>query len=191
MIYYKYNIPLLIITILLVVSVITGTSYSLWMVEKAQTNQNVIESGCFSISVVENSNFSLTNAYPISDASGLKNTPYSVTVQNTCSIKSELNMWLNVLSSSTMVTDVVKIAYSGDLSNVDNPVLLNSLTDIKSTVAPSDTTYSYIYELLTDTLEPDATKTYNLYMWMDINATNENMGKSLNVKVVINNKAIN
>lgn len=191
MIYNKYNIPLLIITILLVVSVITGTSYSLWVVEKSQTNTNVIESGCFTISVVENSNFSLTNTYPISDASGLKNTPYSVTVENTCSIKSELNVWLNILSTSTMNPAAVKVAYSGDLSNTDNPVLLSSLSDIKNTVSPSDSTYSHVYELLKDELEPGTRKTYNLYMWMDINATNENMGKSLNTKVVVNNKAIN
>ncbi len=186
MIYNKYNIPLLIITILLVVSVITGTSYSLWIVEKSQTNTNVIESGCFSISVVENSNFSLTNAYPISDASGLKNTPYSVTVENTCSINSLLDLRVNVLSTSTMNANAVKIAYSRDSGNTSNPVLLGGLNDIKARAYPDDNTYSNVYELITgEELKPGESRTYNVYMWMDINAGNENMGQALNAKISI------
>lgn len=190
MINNKYYILLLVITVLLVVSVITGTSYSLWVVTEEQTGSNVIETGCFEISITENSNLSLTNTYPISDASGLRKTPYSVTVKNTCTINSQLDIWLNPMATSSMSVDAIKVAY-GEKGNIGSPVLLNTLNDIKSTVAPSDSTYSHVYELISTTLAPDATKTYEVYMWMDINATNDEMGKTFNSKIIVNNRATN
>ena len=190
MINNKYYILLLVITVLLVISVITGTSYSLWVVTKGQTSTNVVETGCFEISITENSNLNLTNTYPISDASGLRNTPYSVTVKNTCTINSKLDVWLNVMGTSTMSVDAIKIAY-GEKDSISSPALLNTLSDIKNDVAPSDDTYSHVYELVSTTLAREATKTYEVYLWMDINATNEQMGKIFNSKIVVNNRAIN
>ena len=79
----KYQISLLVISVLLVLAIITGTSYALWSNTHVQQSQNVVTTTCFSITFAESSNISMSNAYPMSDEKGLTTTPYTFTVTNT------------------------------------------------------------------------------------------------------------
>ena len=180
-----YKIILMVISILLIGSIIIGTSYSMWVKTAVQKEQNIVNSSCFSIEFTESSNINLTNAMPISDEAGLKKKPYTFTLKNTCNMNSKVTIALDVLSTSTMSSSAIKTSLTkGNKSGT--PTLLTSL-DKKAEVDISGAKEAYI--LGTDIIGANKSKSYSLYLWMDEAVTVAEASKSFSSKVVIVNTA--
>ena len=180
-----YKIILMVISILLIGSIIIGTSYSMWVKTAVQKEQNIVNSSCFDIEFTESSNINLTNAIPISDEAGLKKKPYTFTLKNTCNMNSKVTIALDVLSTSTMSSSAIKTSLTkGNKSGTPN--LLTSL-DKKAEVDISGAKEAYI--LGTDIIGANKSKSYSLYLWMDEAVTVAEASKSFSSKVVIVNTA--
>ncbi len=180
-----YKIILMVISILLIGSIIIGTSYSMWVKTTIQKEQNIVNSSCFDIEFTESSNINLTNAMPISDEAGLKKKPYTFTLKNTCNNNSKVSIALDVLSTSTMSSSAIKTSLTkGNMSGA--PTLLTSL-DKKADVDISGAKEAYI--LGTDIIGANKSKSYSLYLWMDEAVTVAEASKSFSSKVVIVNTA--
>ena len=180
-----YKIILMVISILLIGSIIIGTSYSMWVKTAVQKEENIVNSSCFSIEFTESSNINLTNAMPISDEAGLKKKPYTFTLKNTCNMNSKVTIALDVLSTSTMSSSAIKTSLTkGNKSGT--PTLLTSL-DKKAEVDISGAKEAYI--LGTDIIGANKSKSYSLYLWMDESVTVAEASKSFSSKVVIVNTA--
>ena len=180
-----YKIILMVISILLIGSIIIGTSYSMWVKTAIQKEQNIVNSSCFDIEFTESSNINLTNAIPISDEAGLKKKPYTFTLKNTCNMNSKVSIALDVLSTSTMSSSAIKTSLTkGNKSGT--PTLLTSL-DKKAEVDISGAKEAYI--LGTDIIGANKSKSYSLYLWMDESVTVAEASKSFSSKVVIVNTA--
>ena len=180
-----YKIILMVISILLIGSIIIGTSYSMWVKTAIQKEQNIVNSSCFDIEFTESSNINLTNAIPISDEAGLKKKPYTFTLKNTCNMNSKVTIALDVLSTSTMSSSAIKTSLTkGNKSGT--PKLLTSL-DKKAEVDISGAKEAYI--LGTDIIGANKSKSYSLYLWMDEAVTVAEASKSFSSKVVIVNTA--
>ena len=181
----SYKIILMVISILLIGSIIIGTSYSMWVKTAIQKEQNIVNSSCFDIEFTESSNINLTNAIPISDEAGLKKKPYTFTLKNTCNMNSKVTIALDVLSTSTMSSSAIKTSLTkGNKSGT--PTLLTSL-DKKDEVDISGAKEAYI--LGTDIIGANKSKSYSLYLWMDESVTVAEASKSFSSKVVIVNTA--
>jgi len=181
----SYKIILMVISILLIGSIIIGTSYSMWVKTAIQKEQNIVNSSCFDIEFTESSNINLTNAIPISDEAGLKKKPYTFTLKNTCNMNSKVTISLDVLSTSTMSSSAIKTSLTkGNKSGT--PTLLTSL-DKKAKVDISGAKEAYI--LGTDIIGANKSKSYSLYLWMDESVTVAEASKSFSSKVVIVNTA--
>ena len=180
-----YKIILMVISILLIGSIIIGTSYSMWVKTAIQKEQNIVNSSCFDIEFTESSDINLTNAIPISDEAGLKKKPYTFTLKNTCNMNSKVSIALDVLSTSTMSSSAIKTSLTkGNKSGT--PTLLTSL-DKKADVDISGAKEAYI--LGTDIIGANKSKSYSLYLWMDESVTVAEASKSFSSKVVIVNTA--
>mgnify|MGYP004581653205 FL=1 len=180
-----YKIILMVISILLIGSIIIGTSYSMWVKTAIQKEQNIVNSSCFDIEFTESSDINLTNAIPISDEAGLKKKPYTFTLKNTCNMNSKVTIALDVLSTSTMSSSAIKTSLTkGNKSGT--PTLLTSL-DKKAEVDISGAKEAYI--LGTDIIGANKSKSYSLYLWMDEAVTVAEASKSFSSKVVIVNTA--
>ena len=180
-----YKIILMVISILLIGSIIIGTSYSMWVKTAVQKEENVLNSSCFSIEFTESSNISLKNVMPISDEAGLKKKPYTFTLKNTCNMNSKVTIALDVLNTSTMSSSAIKTSLTkGNKSGT--PALLTSL-DKKAEVDISGAKEAYI--LGTDIIGANKSKSYSLYLWMDEAVTVAEASKSFSSKVVIVNTA--
>ncbi len=181
----SYKIILMVISILLIGSIIIGTSYSIWVKTAIQKEQNIVNSSCFDIEFTESSSINLANAIPISDEAGLKKKPYTFTLKNTCNMNSKVTIALDVLSTSTMSSSAIKTSLTkGNKSGT--PRLLTSL-DKKAEVDISGAKEAYI--LGTDIIGANKSKSYSLYLWMDEAATIAEVSKSFSSKVVIVNTA--
>ena len=184
-----YKILLMVISLLLVVAITIGTSYSLWKKVEVQTNENIVNSACYDIVFEESSNINLKNAMPISDASGLKKTPYTFTIKNTCNTDSKTTIALNVKNTSTMSTSAIKTSIKSTPQNTNStPVLLTSLNT--ATIGSSDSTTKESYIITTDTIRAYNSKTFSLYLWMDEDVGNEEMNKVFNATISVTSEAV-
>ena len=100
-----YKITLGILTIMILVTITVGTSYSYYSIASEQANPNELATTCFEISFSEGSNGSINLAatYPMSEESALtKLNPYNFTITNTCSSGATTNyiVTLNTLTAS-------------------------------------------------------------------------------------------
>ena len=183
----KYSVPLVAIAFMMVVTMLVGSSYAYWKVTKYQTKENVIHTGCFELSFSEEtSSINLNNAYPITDDKGLKTTPYTFTLTNTCEIDATYTVYLNTLraKSGQIKLDDKYIKYSLKQRNssvaVANPLpTLSSATenteDLTNFTFESGDVLDKSYELATGSLKgrssaeanDGASVTYDLRLWMD------------------------
>ncbi len=100
-----YKITLGILTIMILVTITVGTSYSYYSIASEQANPNELATTCFEISFSEGSNGSINLAatYPMSEESALTRlNPYNFTITNTCSSGATTNyiVTLNTLTAS-------------------------------------------------------------------------------------------
>lgn len=193
-----YKVTLSILTIMILITLTIGTSYSYYSVASEQTNPNELTTTCFDVSFTDtdviNLNATGNYMYPMSEATALsKLTPYKFTITNNCTstnassgvnyvvtintLTAEASTLTNYLNYKLNVTSPTAVAGTTALLTA-NPYELNP--NIK-TDQGIDTSYS----LDTGILAPGESKTYNLYLWIDESVGNEVMGYNFTGKVLI------
>ena len=169
-----------IIGVLLAISVVIGASYASWIITRTQTLSNTIKSDCFNVSFTEENNIALQNAYPLYDEDGKKLTPYTFTLTNTCSSYAAYEIQLEVLQSSTLKSEHLKIQL-----NDEEPVLLSSLDVGTPKLAEGNTAFI----LKNGILNLEEEKTFTLRVWLDSTVTTETEGvqnTTWSAKITIN-----
>ena len=105
----------LIIICLIITLVSIGLSYAYWRFTFISDNANKGTSGCFNIELAEEKDeINLTNAYPITDAEGLKLKPYSFTLKNSCSIFAHYYVNLEMLEGTTLNSKFIATKINSD-----------------------------------------------------------------------------
>jgi hypothetical protein len=184
----RYQISLVLLAVLLCSSIMLGTSYSLFTASHTQTNANNLNTGCFTFNFTEGTNnINLTNTYPISDTKGLKTTPYTFTIHNTCSIAAKTNIALDTINTSTLNRSYLKVATQTTGLEDLNKGILSSYTagQVQDAATMSDA-----YIIKSDTLAANETKSYSIWLWMDEAVGNDAQGKTYTGKVVISEEAV-
>ena len=113
----KKNIIFVTISLIVLLSLGIGLSYSMWNMSNSQDTNNVIAttSECFDISLTNQSNsINLENAYPISDEKGKKLTPFTFTVKNTCDMTISYSVNLESLKDSTLASKFLKVMINNE-----------------------------------------------------------------------------
>ena len=185
----KKNIIFLSVSLVLIILLGIGVSYSMWNVSVSQDTNNTAYTECFDLSITnKENNINLDNAYPISNDKGKSLTPYTFTITNTCDITTQYNINLEVLNSSTLSSKFIDVMLENNdikeinlLSNFDNADKVNT-SSIESR------------KLTTGILKSQETKDYSLRLWIDYNTTLEDLNneiKSFKSKIVVVGKPIN
>ena len=166
----------MVIGTMLSISLLVGVSYALWSNTHVQETENIVETGCFSTDFSEVNSISLSNSYPISDDKGMGSTPYQFTITNTCSVDAKYEVNFEVLASSTLSSNYVKLA-------IDNKKDILSNYESKTPTIEGALSSNNI---ASGWLKAEESVTYNLRLWIDEATTLEQgEGKSLNGKVVV------
>ena len=181
----KKNIIFLSVSLVLIILLGIGVSYSMWNVSVSQDTNNTAYTECFDLSITnKENNISLDNAYPISNDKGKSLTPYTFTVTNTCDITAQYNINLEVLKDSTLSSKFIDVMFEGNinlLSSYDSTDKVNT-SSIESR------------KLTTGILKSKESKDYSLRLWIDYNTTLEDLNneiKSFKSKIVVVGKPIN
>ena len=160
-------ILLTIIGICLIISLVLGISYSLWSLRVTQTDSNSVVADCFNITFTESNNILLQNTYPIHDDEGKSLTPYTFTVKNNCSSYADYEVQLEILNTSTLDEQYLKI-----MLNDNDPVLMNTL----ELGEPKESNTKIAYTLDKGFINKNEEKTYNLRVWLADFVTTETEG---------------
>ena len=169
-----------IFTVLLII----GTSFALYQIINQQTEENLVDVGCFNVSITKQENaINLENAYPISDEKGKSLTPFTFTLTNNCNVTGKYTVNLEVLKDSTMSTSFVKtLVNNGTISKLD--ALPKAETKNSGSIEART--------LANGILTPNSSVDYSVSLWMDENVTIEDgaMNKILKSKIVVISKAL-
>lgn len=190
---------LLISTIAIVVIAATSVTYAYLSYNATQTDENIVTTSCFDISYSDSDSISLNSngnyAYPMSEDSANRLTPYSFTITNTCTTTNSTDpinyvVTLNTLTSSPSTIELSKVRYRLDMTNPTSSTGTSALMseaatyDLSAAIKNSegiDTSYN----LVEGTLAPGASVTYNLRLWIDEAAGNEVMNQTFNGRILV------
>ena len=100
----KKKVILIVVGVLLIISLVIGASYALWINTVTQKGSNVVNSDCFKISFTDKDTIYLDNAYPILDSAANDLTPYQFTIKNVCENAANFQVNLETLSTSTLAS---------------------------------------------------------------------------------------
>ena len=173
--------------LLVTVICIIGVSFAWFRLYLSQSEDNTLASRtCFNTTLTEDtSKITLTDAYPISDEDGLKQTPFTFTLKNNCS--SYVRVYITIdstyresTSSSYLKDNYMKVNISPkDTTNGASKVLGNqTLTDLENDRKG--------YIIVSTGLSANEEKSYDLRVWMDGETTLEQgLNKNWAGKIVV------
>ncbi len=180
-----YKIALGILTIMILVTITIGTSYSYYSIASTQENPNILNATCFDISFNEgSSSINLGATYPMSDDRANSLSPYTFTLTNTCTTENATDpvnyvVTLNTLTANmpTLPLNVLKyrLDTTSPTSTMGTSTLLSNATvynDLSETIKTREG-INTSYQLITGTLNPGDSVTYNLRLWIDETATTD------------------
>ena len=179
--------------LLITVLCIIGVSFAWFRLYLSQSEDNTIASRtCFSTTLTEEtSKIAITDAFPITDTDGLKQTPFTFTLKNNC--KDNVKIYITIDSTYRTSTDT---AYLDD-------------TYMKVNISPKDTTtYQSVilgnqtltdldnsrkgYIIVSSVLKANEEKSYDLRIWMDSETTlDQGLNKNWAGKIVVVTNATN
>lgn len=177
-------IMLSLLFIITIIVVVFSVSYAYVSINKVQSNTNTFNTICFSTTVTPGGNkISLNNTYPMSDAKGKSlNNYYNFTVKNNCSQALYYQVMLNI-KNTTSANLLPQIFYSLDGSNVN---LLSHALEIDTPLGASASDNIGTYLIESGTLSSlNASKSYNLRMWIGEHAGNGVMGQIFEAEVIV------
>ncbi len=171
------KIILITISSIIVLAIISGISYSIWMLTATQTDESVILSGCFNIEFTEQTaEIILENSYPMADSNGMKLDPFKFSIENTCDIDANYKINLEVSDTTTLSHSLIK----GTIDD-NEPKIMTSLEISNSTL--ENTT---AYTLDTNFLPSNGKIEHDFRMWFDESGTLDNsQNKTIIAKIVI------
>ncbi len=170
------------VTLLIVVICLFGISFALFKFNASQATQNDITTlNCFEVEYSDVTDaISITNDYPISDAEGLKRTPYTFKIKNKCSQLLNVQIGVETLSTSQIQPNLIKGVITKKGETPTSAKLLSA--GIPGTPVNGGTNYI----LLEDTIYGSQENEYDLRLWFTESMTKEQgSGKTYQGKVTV------
>ena len=186
---YALTICVLVLSIVSLVN-LSLNSYALWYETNNQKTENLISTGCFDISFYDlddngnSTSIGLLNTYPLSEKVGVGLRPYSFTIKNICNITGEYRIVLSKLSNSNIDNNYLRYTFN----KKDSAIIVDAMPYESTTVLDKNTVEiinqknnpNYIvdnYVLEEGYIKPNEELSYELRIWLDESAGNEQMGR--------------
>ena len=189
-------IILSILAILIVVVLSIGiTTAFMKPVEQGGNLTEISLSSCAKIKLTGTSSVNLSNSYPMSRNRGLQTTPYSLTVTSYCDSYVGFNLYIATLNTNTLTDENIHyiltnkgskdVIVEGILSEATDGA--SDFDDVSKTELNTGLkgTYGSIYKIHSTFIPLKGSSEYDLYLFVDENATNTTMGKTFSAGVAV------
>ena len=191
-------ILLSIISILIVVTIVLGVTYSFMKadIESSSVTEVSLKS-CAKITLKDTDvSINLNNTYPMSKNKALQTTPYTFTVSSSCENYVGFNLYLATLNTNTLdasnihyiITnngskDILAEGILSNATNAENEFSNEEKTQLNSGI---NGTYGSIYKLYNDSIPLQGEKSYDLYLYVDGDVTDAStMNKSFKAGIAV------
>ena len=191
-------ILLSILSILIVITIVLGVTYSFMQanIDSSEVTE-VTLSSCAKITLEDAGvSINLNNASPMSKNRALQTTPYSFTVTSSCEESVGFNLYLATLDTNTLdasnihyliakegTKEILTEGILGEASNVLNEFTPEEQTQLNSGIKGN---FATIYKIYNIDLPLKGQMTYDLYLYIDSEVTDEStMGKTFNAGIAI------
>lgn len=156
-------------------------------IEQSGNLTEIALSSCAKIKLTGTSSIDLSNTFPMSRNRGLQTTPYSLTVTSYCDSYVGFNLYIATLSNNTLSDSNIHYILI-DKENNDDIVegILSDATNAELQFTDSEKnelnvglkgTYASIYKIHNSDILMKGSKQYDLYLFVDENATIETNGE--------------
>ena len=185
-----------ILAILIVVVLSIGiTTAFMKPVEQGGNLTEISLSSCAKIKLTGTSSVNLSNSYPMSRNRGLQTTPYSLTVTSYCDSYVGFNLYIATLNTNTLTDENIHyiltnkgskdVIVEGILSEATDGA--SDFDDVSKTELNTGLkgTYGSIYKIHSTFIPLKGSSEYDLYLFVDENATNTTMGKTFSAGVAV------
>ena len=179
--------------LLITVVCIIGVSFAWFRLYLSQSEDNTLASRtCFSTTLTENtSKIALTDAFPISDEEGIKQTPFTFTLKNNCD--SYVKVYITIKSTYRESTSTAYLKDNYLKVNISAKDKIDNTSVILGKQALSkldDNDQGYI--IVHTGLKASEAKSFDLRIWMDSATTLEQgLNKTWSGKIVVVTDASN
>ena len=187
-------LSILAVLIVIVLSIGITTAF-MKPVEQGGNLTEVSLSSCAKIKLTGTSSVNLSNSYSMSRNRGLQTTPYSLTVTSYCDSYVGFNLYIATLNTNTLTDENIHyILTSKGSKDVIVEGLLSEATDGVSDFDDASKTelntglkgtYGSIYKIHSTFIPLKGSSEYDLYLFVDENATNTTMGKTFSAGVAV------
>ncbi len=179
----KTRIIILSVLAVLIVVVLSVSITTAFMkpIDQGGNITEVSLSSCAKIKLEETTSIKLTNSYPMSRNKGLQTTPYTFTVTSYCDTYVGFNLYLATLNTNTLSASNIHyiITEKGSKEALVEGTLTSSLDDASNFTDAEKTelnaglsgTYGNIFKLYNNKVPYKGSATYDLYLFVDENAT--------------------
>jgi hypothetical protein len=165
--------------------ILMGFSYAYIRKTLTQENNNTGSTlTCLQTTLTEENNaINLVNQIPISNQDGMSNDPFTFTITNTCQKYEKINIALETLAASTLSPNYLKANLDKHNDLTDSSLILGTAPTATAVIV-GDTSNIIKSDII---LAPNASKTFDLRIWLDYNTTLEQgLNKTYQGKVIIN-----
>ena len=179
----KTRIIILSVLAVLIVVVLSVSITTAFMkpIDQGGNITEVSLSSCAKIKLEGTTSIKLTNSYPMSRNKGLQTTPYTFTVTSYCDSYVGFNLYLATLSTNSLAASNIHyiITEKGSKEALVEGTLTSSLDDASNFTDTEKTelntglsgTYGNIFKLYNNKVPYKGSTTYDLYLFVDENAT--------------------
>ena len=179
----KTRIIILSVLAVLIIAVLSVSITTAFMkpIDQGGNITEVSLSSCAKIKLEGTTSIKLTNSYPMSRNKGLQTTPYTFTVTSYCDSYVGFNLYLATLSTNTLAASNIHyiITEKGSKEALVEGTLTSSLDDASNFTDTEKTelntglsgTYGNIFKLYNNKVPYKGSTTYDLYLFVDENAT--------------------
>ncbi len=182
-----YKITLSVLTIMILLTITLGTSYSYYSisVEQPGATPNQMVSTCFNVTLNGTNNLNLTASgagvtYPMNESTALtKITPYKMTITNTCttsnaSANAKFDLSLNTFTA-TPSNLTPYLMYKLNKTSAPAATGTAALLSTKKNTSFNNSLLAGVDESFTllsnQSIAPGTSVTYDLYLWITESAT--------------------
>ena len=187
-------LSVLAVLVVIVLSIGITTAF-MKPVEQGGNLTEISLSSCAKIKLTGTSSVNLSNSYSMSRNRGLQTTPYSLTVTSYCDSYVGFNLYIATLNTNTLTDENIHyILTSKGSKDVIVEGILSDATDGASDfddVSKTELntglkgTYGSIYKIHSTFIPLKGSSEYDLYLFVDENATNTTMGKTFSAGVAV------
>ncbi len=174
----KRQLFVTLLSILGVTVISLGSAYAVFTSVSKSEEYNVIKVGTLNIDFGDVTNtINLSGQYPMTDAEGAKLKPYTFTITNTGSLKTDYEVYIqddtDMIDKDKCTNNQLSKDYIRFKLDTASPVDLSSIA-------------SSNYRIATGSIAPEGSVTYTLYVWIKDGVGNDVLNRHYHGKIVVN-----